>query len=366
MTDLRDTLQSAPKLREARALFTKAVGIDSTYARAWAGLAESIALLPDYGDTTRTSLAFLEEAVVAAQRAMALDSAAADVRLAQARLLSGQFRLADALRAVDGAIASDSTSLFAWHLKARLLSGLGHQEAAGVALRQALALDRLAPVVHMERSQWFLNSRMNDSAIASAERAVALASDEPRWTFLLSASYIAGWRTDDAVRLCSARRPRDWCTTMWRGLAGDPAYTSAALAIAKRVPRGSLTLSEGAGLFAQLGGRRVHRVATGHRATGRQRVRQHRQPLFRVDAPGSALGSDCSRGARGFDSALRRVVRRGAAFIYPMRRTGPFALTWITFARTDRKTTLRVCTASKHHCGASSRQTSAPSSRSRR
>ncbi len=246
-------LRGLAKLREARALFTKAVGIDSTYARAWAGLAEASALLADYGDTTRTSLAFLDEAVMAAQRGMTLDSTAADVRLAQARLLSGQYRLADALRAVDGAIASDSTSLLAWHLKARLLSGLGQQEAAGVALRQALALDRLAPIVHLERSQWFLNSRMNDSAIASAERAVALAPDEPRWTGLLLASYIAGGRTDDAVRLCSARRPRDVCTTLCRGLAGDPAYASAALAIVKGIPRSSLTLSERAGFFAQLG-----------------------------------------------------------------------------------------------------------------
>ena len=246
-------LRGLEKLREARTLFTKAVGIDSTYARAWAGLAESNALLPEYGDTTRTSLAFLEEAVVAAQRGMMLDSAAVDVRLAHARVLAGQFRLADALRAVDGAIASDSTSLFAWILKGEVLQGLGQREAAGVAFRQALALDRLAPVVHSARADWFLASRVNDSAIASAERAVALAPDERAWAANLMASYAAGGRTHDAVRLCSAGGPSDMCTALFRGLGGDAAYTSAARAIAKGFPTGAITLSRRAGLLAQLG-----------------------------------------------------------------------------------------------------------------
>jgi TolB-like protein len=246
-------LRGLEKLREARTLFTRAVGIDSTYARAWAGLAESNALLPEYGDTTRTSLAFLEEAVVAARRAMTLDSAAVDVRLAHARVLSVQFRLADALRAVNGAIASDSTSMFAWQLKSELLRGLGQPEAAGVSLRQELAIDRLAPVVHAARAEWFLASRMNDSAIASAERAVALAPDERAWATSLMASYAAGGRTDDAVRLCSAGAPTDACTALFRGLAGDAAYTSAARAIAKGFPTGAITLSRRALLLAQLG-----------------------------------------------------------------------------------------------------------------
>ncbi len=246
-------LRGLEKLREARTLFTKATGIDSTYARAWAGLAESNVLLPEYGDTTRTSLAFLEEAVVAAQRAMTLDSTAVDVRLAHARVLSGQFRLADALRAVNGAIASDSTSMFAWQLKSELLRGLGQPEAAGVSLRQGLAIDRLAPVVHAARAEWFLASRMNDSAIASAERAVALAPDERAWATTLMVSYAAGGRMDDAVRLCSAGGPSDGCTALFRGMGGDAAYTSAARAIARAFSTSVITLSRRALLLAQLG-----------------------------------------------------------------------------------------------------------------
>ncbi|MBL0169822.1 MAG: protein kinase [Gemmatimonadaceae bacterium] len=244
-------LRGLEKLREARTLFTKAVGIDSTYARAWAGLAESLVLLPEYGDTTRRSLAFLEEAVVAAQRAMTLDSAAVDVRLAQARVLAGQYRLADALRTVNGVINADSTSLFAWILKGELLKGLGQQEAAGIALRQALALDRLAPVVHAVRTSWFRSARMNDSAIVSAERAVALAPGALRWRTVLIVSYVTGGRVDDAIRLCSAGYPIDLCTAMVRGLRGEAAYKSAALAILKG--SGGFSLASQADFLAQLG-----------------------------------------------------------------------------------------------------------------
>jgi TolB-like protein/Flp pilus assembly protein TadD len=240
-------------LRQAQTLFARAVRIDSAYAPAWSGLAESMSRLSAYGDTTRSAAANLAEAAIAAQRAMSLDSGAVEVRLVYARALSGQFRLADALRMANAAIALDSTSARAWVLKAELLEGLGEQPEAGVAYRQALTNDRLAPVVHAARARWFRNARMNDSAIASGERAVALAPGDAQWTPNLLLSYIAAGRVDDAVRECSVGQSKEWCTTVIRGMGGDVAAKPAARNMVRQLPGGWLTLSDRAVWLAQLG-----------------------------------------------------------------------------------------------------------------
>jgi len=242
-------------LLQAQSLFANAVAQDSTYARAWAGLAESVYLRSAYGDTLRTANENLTEAMSAAQRAMSLDSSAVDVRLAYARVLSGQFRLADALRTVDGVIATDSTSAFAWILKGEMLEGLGRKAEAGDAFRQAVTLDRLAPVVHAARSAFFLNSGQKDSAIASAERSVALAPGEPRWLLNLTSAYAVGGRVADAVRLCAPGLPVEVCNTLFRGISGDIAARPAALALVKGLPAGMITLSDRAVVLAQLGDR---------------------------------------------------------------------------------------------------------------
>ena len=242
-----------PNLQQSQVLFASAVAIDSSYARAWAGLAETLLLLPGSGDTTRVPQAFREEALAAALRAITLDSAAVDARLAYARVQAGQFRLADAVRAVDGVIAADSTSVPAWVLKGQLLGAMGRAAEAGEALRTALRLDRLSPLVHDARAVWFIASRMTDSAITSAERAGALAPGETRWMGTLMDAYATGGRIDDAIRVCSAAAPADECATMWRGLGGDESARVAARAIVQRLPAGRTPPSGRAVMLARLG-----------------------------------------------------------------------------------------------------------------
>ncbi len=242
-------------LNQAQSLFAQAVALDSTYARAWAGRAESVYLRSAYSDTVHTSMENLAEAMSAVQRAMALDSSAVDVRLAFARVLFGQFRMADALRALDGVIASDSTSAFVWILKGETLEGLGRQTEAGEAFRQAVQLDRLAPVVHAARAGFFVNAGMSDSAITSAERAVALAPNEARWKANLTSAYLASGRMSDAIRVCTQLLTADDCSTLIGGLSGEAAGRPAALALVRRLPAGVLTLSDRAVFLARLGDR---------------------------------------------------------------------------------------------------------------
>ncbi len=238
-------------LQQAYALFANAVALDSSYALAWAGLGETIYLLPDYGDTTRTPKAVGEDAARAVERAMRIDSALVDTRLAKARILAGAFHLSESLRYLNGVIASDSSLLTAWVLRGEVLMALGDLSAAGEAFRAGLATDRLSPLLHNARTRWFDAVKMVDSAVVSAERAYALNSTEAIWTRNLQLAYLSAGRLNDALRLC--RGPESSaCNAMIRALGGDSTYRAAAVG-ALRTPSATTSASVRAMLLAQVG-----------------------------------------------------------------------------------------------------------------
>lgn len=239
-------------LQQAYALFNKAIALDSNYALAWAGLGETIYLLPDYGDTTRTPAVVGREAARAVDRAMAIDSSSVDTRLAKARILAGAFRFAESLRYLSGVIASDSTLMMAWVLKGEVHSALGELPAAGEAYRTALAYDRLSPLVHNSRFRWFNAMRMTDSAVVSAERASALAPTEGIWTRNLMLAYLRAGRLEDALRVCATISPARTCETMLRALNGDASRRTEALALV-RSPQNLNSASVRAMYLASLG-----------------------------------------------------------------------------------------------------------------
>jgi eukaryotic-like serine/threonine-protein kinase len=241
--------------RLADTLFRQAIAVDSSAARAWAGLAESQLQRRSYLDTTRSAAAFSDASMRAAERALSLDSLSPDVRLAYARSLAGQYRFDAALQAADRAIALDSASSLAWGLKAELLSVLERLPEAGDAARRAVEDDRLSPIAHATRAGIFLALGVADSAVTSAERAAALDPGEPRWSVTLRNAYVAGGRVDDAVRQCEGSGEGWPCKTLYTALGGDSTARGAALAWLAAAPANVMAPSARAGLFAQLGDR---------------------------------------------------------------------------------------------------------------
>ena len=191
--------RGAGSLQQAVALFQRAAARDPKYARAHAGLAMALAVLPAYVQDSTTPL--VTSAVAAAHRAIAMDSTIPEsyAGLGYAYSLLGELRQADA--SFRRAIALDSTVASTWGWYGLLANRLGDYPAAhdriarGRALEPAALIGRIweAQLLHMERR----------FAAADSLAGVTMALDS---TFMLAWTWramplLAMGRTGEAVAL---------------------------------------------------------------------------------------------------------------------------------------------------------------------
>jgi len=126
----------------ARSLFEEAVGRDSTFAPAWAGLALAWTELADLMIAPRDAFPRAREA---ARRALALDSTIATAYIALANVTWAlDLDCRGGVRLADRAIALDSTLPEAWSARAGMLICAGRGPEALEAARHAWELDSLS------------------------------------------------------------------------------------------------------------------------------------------------------------------------------------------------------------------------------
>jgi serine/threonine-protein kinase len=135
--------RTAVSLRQATAHFQRALAIDSTYARAHAGLADTYSILAWTGAAPPRELFPLAER--AARRALALDSTLAEPYLSLGIIHTFHtWDWAAADRATARAIALDSTLAIAWYFRTWHLIAEGRYDEGLAALRRAHALEPLS------------------------------------------------------------------------------------------------------------------------------------------------------------------------------------------------------------------------------
>ncbi len=226
--------RTAASLREGLACFQRAIEADPGFAPAWAGLADSHALMAS-NSYAPTGVAF-PAARQAAQRAIELDPL-----LAEGHASLGLVRLnfdwdwEGAERALCTAIGLNPSYATARQWYSSYLSSMGRFDEAIASARQAVALDPFSIVAtisvgvahifaleydkaaaQLERAMvmepgfldahtwlaaaYFGQGRL-DEAVALAERAYAMSNDSPAYKGALAGAY--GWsgRTDDARAL---------------------------------------------------------------------------------------------------------------------------------------------------------------------
>lgn len=130
-------------VREAVDLFAAAIAQDSTWAPAWAGLAESKSILPFYvaADSTFWANA-LAEAEYAARRALELDPSNASATVALANVHRDRREWEPAEATYLRALQIDPDNVEAHQQFAEFLAYIGRLDEASQASRRALALDR--------------------------------------------------------------------------------------------------------------------------------------------------------------------------------------------------------------------------------
>jgi serine/threonine-protein kinase len=205
-------------LRRALDYFKQAVAKDSTFARAYTGIANVYSLLPLYANVRMDSVAPL--ALVAVNRAIALDSTLPEAFASRATLLQASWRWSEAEADYQHAIRLDPNNATAHQWYGELLLILGRAPEARAELKRATELDPLSPVIAGSYGLALAAGHASDSAIVAAKRAVDLDSTSVATRFMLGSVYVEAGRLPDAVRELEAAVKLDSTTVQAQGLLG--------------------------------------------------------------------------------------------------------------------------------------------------
>jgi tetratricopeptide (TPR) repeat protein len=192
-------------LRRALDYFQQAVAKDSTFARAYTGIADVYATLPLYANVRVDSVMPL--ALKAINRAVALDSTLPEAFASRGSLLQALWRWTEAESDYKRALSLDPNYATAHQWYGELLLLNGRLPEARTQLKRATELDPLSPVTFASYALALATSRLADSAITAGKRAVELDSSLVVTRFMLGAVYLeAGRITDATAQLESAQR----------------------------------------------------------------------------------------------------------------------------------------------------------------
>lgn len=201
------------QLDEAIQLFEAAIARDSTWAPAWAGLAEAKELIgwwdaswdenpEDKAERDAIIEAFWSESERAARRALELDPGNATANVALGSVLRNRYQWDESEAAYLRALASDPDNAEAYQQYGTMLVGVGRIREGRQATERALRLDR-APIRVLWHAVGLLRDGETEEALALMERGI----EEFGGTFLrenLVTMYIGDGRFDEAEALDGA------------------------------------------------------------------------------------------------------------------------------------------------------------------
>ena len=193
-------------LERAADYFRQAIARDSTFARAWAGLADAYALYDYYGVGTLPHDTAYARAKAAALRAIALDSTLAEPHASLNQILRyGYWDWAGSEREVRRAIALDPNYATAHKWLAEHLLTFGRFPEAIAEARTAVQLDPLAQPTQNTLGIALWYGGRTDEAISVSRTGLARDSTAGTLAGNLFTMYLFSGRTDDAVALLAAR-----------------------------------------------------------------------------------------------------------------------------------------------------------------
>jgi TolB-like protein len=156
-------------LRKSAEHFSKALEVDPTYARAYAGLADSYYEIAYWGYEPPRE--YMPRARAAAERALALDDTVADAHTSLAIVLEDyEWKFAEAEREYRRAIELDPKYALARQRFAQFLAEMGRFDEARAEQSVAQALDPLSLNVNMSLASISYLSRDTDGAIEQLRR----------------------------------------------------------------------------------------------------------------------------------------------------------------------------------------------------
>jgi TolB-like protein/Tfp pilus assembly protein PilF/class 3 adenylate cyclase len=161
-------------LKTAAEYFQKAIAVDPQYAGAYAGLAETYAVIPLFAAGTPQE--YFPKAIAAAQRAIQLDESSAEAHTALGLLLCfSDANFVEAEKEFKRAIAINPNYATAHHWYGNcLLVALGRFDEAISECQRAVELDPLSLIINADLGGTLMVARRYDQAIAQLRRTLAL------------------------------------------------------------------------------------------------------------------------------------------------------------------------------------------------
>ena len=222
-------------VKKSIAMYRQALQLDPKFAPAWAGLCDSLAVLPFWVSSAELvdTPKFLSEAEVACKQAVQLapDLAAAHTALASLYTFKWEWARAEPhfRRALELA-PNDPEVHFAY---SKWLGAMGRRDEALQANERAIALDPLVPIIlNGQGYSLWLVGRL-DETIARIEAAFALTPDLYYIAPNLFSAYLRAGRLDEAEKLLDQTRPAAVAAAAREGRTDDP----------QRIDRASLRLA---------------------------------------------------------------------------------------------------------------------------
>ena len=235
--------RTADGLKVAVAYFNQAIDEDSSYPRAYSGLADTYALLGDWQYAVMTPKEALPKAKAAATKALQLDSALGEAHNSLAFCLDGfDWDFASAGKEFRRALELNPGYANAHHWYAWHLALLGRNDEAIVEMRKAADLDPLSLIInadlaellvitrhfddsirqslktiemdpnfglaHNQLGQAYLQKDMQNDAIAEFQRAVQLSGASPTCTANLARAYAISGKGKEARQILAELKRR--------------------------------------------------------------------------------------------------------------------------------------------------------------
>ena len=185
-------------LRQSLASYRHAIQRDSTYALAYAGMADTYMSMFDYGvlpeaEATRDGRA-------AAERALALDSTLAAAHNSLAHALLHTWHWGEAQQAFRRAIELDPSYATAYHWYALALTAIGRTQDAVKVMERAHQLDPLSIRINVDLGMAFLAAHRYDEAIEQERKTLELEPNVATPLWITGMSYEQKGMLDEAIR----------------------------------------------------------------------------------------------------------------------------------------------------------------------
>ena len=187
------TARGEQNMIQAEALFLAALKRDPKYAKAWAGLALTYAVLPEW--SSRPLAETRPAGRDAAEHALALDRDLPESYAALGYLAAGEFRFATARAMFQRSIALAPSYATGHQWSGETLSWEGDLDAGLVMIRKAVVLDPKSSIVNSVLASFLIGAGRDDEALAVCDSIVAV---ETEWCPLLQ--YDAAMSRKDYAR----------------------------------------------------------------------------------------------------------------------------------------------------------------------